>query len=140
MRFEGRIRRAGRYWAIEVPILGVFTQGRTKKEAFEMIADAVESLVNKGGFKVRIFPGSGDHFEFGASDQAALTTLLLRRERLKSGLSLAQVAARLGTKSLNTYARYEQGRAVPTVQMLSKLFSAVAPNGDFVLTESRARS
>ena len=63
MRFEGRIRRAGRYWAIEVPILGVFTQGRTKKEAFEMIADAVESLVNKGGFQVRIFPGSGDHFE-----------------------------------------------------------------------------
>ncbi len=140
MRLEGRICRSGRYWAVEVPILGVFTQGRTKKEAFEMIADAVESLVNKDGFQARIFPGSGDHFELGASDQGTLTTLLLRRERLKSGLSLAQVAARLGTKSLNAYARYEQGRAVPTVQTLSKLFSAVAPNGDFVLVESRARS
>jgi hypothetical protein len=64
-------------------------------------------VVDKGGFQVRIFPGSGDRFEFGASDQAALTTILLRRERLKSGLSLAQVAARLGTKSLNAYARYE---------------------------------
>ena len=140
MRLEGRICRSGRYWAVEVPILGVFTQGRTKKEAFEMIADAVESLVNKDGFQARIFPGSGDHFELGASDQGTLTALLLRRERLKSGLSLAQVAARLGTKSLNAYARYEQGRAVPTVQTLSKLFSAVAPNGDFVLVESRARS
>ena len=139
MRFAGRVFKVDRYWAIEVPILGVSTQGRTRKEAMEMIADAIESLVNKEGFKVNVFPVSAtEHFEIGASDQAPLTALLLRRERLRSGLTLAQVAARLGTRSLNSYARYEQGRATPTIQKLSQLFSAVAPHGDFVLTESQA--
>ncbi len=138
MRFEGRVFKSGRYWAIEVPILSVVTQGQTKNEAFEMIADAIEVLVNKPPFEVGVFPGEGEYFEVGASDEATLTAFLLRRERIKSGLTLAEVARRLGSKSLNTYARYEQGRSVPTVPKLSKLLSALASGKDFVLTESRA--
>lgn len=139
MRFMGRVFKSRKFWAIEVPILDIATQGRTKKEAYEMIADAIECLVNRKGFKVRVFRTEGDGFEIGASDQAVLTALLLRRERLKSGLSLEEVAARLGSKSPNSYARYEQGRSVPSVQKLTQLFSAVARNGDFVIMESRAR-
>ena len=137
MRLSGRVHSAGRYWAIEIPILGVVTQGRSKREAYEMIADAVESLVNREGFSIQVYPGSGDYFEIGASEQAALTALLLKRERLRAGLTLAQVAERLGIRSVNAYARYEQGRSVPTVQKLTELFSALAPNKDFVLSESR---
>ena len=39
MRVEGRFctGRSGKWWAIEVPILDIYTQGRTKKEAFEML-------------------------------------------------------------------------------------------------------
>lgn len=138
MRFTGRVFKLGKFWVIEVPILDIATQGRTKKEAYEMIADAVECLVNRKGFKVRVFRAEGEGFEIGASDQAVLTALLLRRKRLKSGLSLEEVAARLGSKSPNSYARYEQGRSVPSVQKLTQLFSAVARNGDFVIMESRA--
>jgi predicted transcriptional regulator len=139
MRFEGRLLKVGRHWAVEVPILGVVSQGHTRGEALEMIADAVESLVNQKGFNVTVFEGPANHFEIGASDQAALTALLLRRMRLKAGLTLAQVASRLGAKSLNAYARYEQGRTTPSVQKLSELLSAVVPDRDFVLAESRAR-
>jgi predicted RNase H-like HicB family nuclease len=139
MRFEGRVFRSGRYWAIKAPILSIVTQDRTKKEAFEMIADAIEVLVNKPDFEVRVFPGEGEYFAVGASDEATLTAFLLQREQTKSGLTLAQVAQRLGSKSLNTYARYEQGRTVPTVPKLSELLSALASGKDFVLTESRAR-
>jgi predicted RNase H-like HicB family nuclease len=138
MRFAGRVFRVDKYWAVEVPILGVVTQGRSKKDALEMIADAIESLVDKQGFKVDVFAGRGEHFEVGASDQAALTAFLLRRERLKSGLSLAQIASRLNSRSLNAYARYEQGKATPTVKKLTQLFSVIAANGDFVLGESQA--
>jgi transcriptional regulator with XRE-family HTH domain len=53
-------------------------------------------------------------------------------------LSLSEVARRLGVTSINTYARYEQGRSVPTVQKLSQLFAAVSPERDFVLVESEA--
>ena len=103
-----------------------------------MIADAIESLVNQPQFKIRVFPGKGEYFEIGASDESTLTAFLLRRERTKSGLTLAQVARKLGSKSINTYARYEQGRSVPTVPKLSELLSAVAPSKDFVVTESQA--
>ena len=140
MRFAGRVFKSGRYWAVEVPILGVVTQGRTRKDAYEMIADAIEVLVDKPGFKVYVFPGKGEYFEIGASDEAALTALLLRRARAKSGLTLSEVAERLGAKSLNAYARYEQGRSVPTITKLSQLLAAVSESKkdkDFVLTESR---
>jgi predicted RNase H-like HicB family nuclease len=43
MRLSGRVFKSGNYWAIEVPILGIVTQGHSKKDAFDMIADAVES-------------------------------------------------------------------------------------------------
>ena len=102
-----------------------------------MIVDAIETLVNKPNFSVQLFPGKGGYFEIGTSDESALTAFLLRRERMKSGLTLAEVARKLGSKSLNAYARYEQGRTAPTVSKLSQLLSAVASNKDFVLTESQ---
>ncbi len=137
MRFSGRMIKSGRYWAIEVPILGVFTQGRTKKEALEMIADAIESLVNKEGFKVEVYPGKGEYFEVYSQDLPAMIAFLLRRQRVRHGLSLAEVAHRLGSKSQNTYARYEQGKSVPTIEKFSQLLSAVSPERDFILAESR---
>jgi DNA-binding transcriptional regulator YiaG len=138
MRFAGRVFRVTSYWAVEVPILEVVSQGRTRKDALAMIADAVESLANQPGFTLNVFPGKGEYFEIGADDQATLTALLLRRTRQRSGLSLSQVAHRLGVTSTNAYARYEQGRSIPTVQKLSQLFAAVSSHGDFVVGESEA--
>ncbi|MCK4412702.1 MAG: helix-turn-helix transcriptional regulator [Candidatus Eisenbacteria sp.] len=138
MRFAGRVFRVGRYWAVEVPILDVVSQGRTKKDALEMIADAVESLANRPGFKLDVFPGAGEYLEVGSKDQAALTALLLRRARQRAGLTLAQVAERLGATSINAYARYEHGRSIPSVEKLSQLFSAVTSDRDLVVIESEA--
>jgi hypothetical protein len=137
MRFKGRILKSGRFWAIEVPILDISSQGMSKAEAYVMIADAIEALVNRRGFRVQVFPGPGPEFEIGASDEADLTALLLKRARQRSRLSLAQVAARLGSRSPNSYARYEQGRAVPSIRKLSQLHAAVSGDRDLVLSESR---
>ncbi len=136
MRFTGRVLKVGKSWAIEVPILGVVTQGRTRNDAFTMIADAIECLVNREGFHVEVYPGKGGYFEVGANDQAALGALLLRRQRVKRGLTLEEVARRLGAKSHNAYARYEQGRSVPTIDRFTRLLAAVSPESDFVLIES----
>ena len=135
MRFAGRVFKEGKFWAIEVPILGIVTQGRTKKDAFEMIADAIEALVNKPEFKIDVFPRKGDYFEIGSADQGTLIAFLLRRQRAKRGLSLSDVTRLLGAKSQNTYARYEQGKSIPTVSKLNQLLTAVSTN-DFVLVES----
>jgi hypothetical protein len=136
MRFVGRVFKAGRHWAIEVPILGVVTQGKTRKDAFAMIADAIETLADRKGFRVEVFSGTGEYFEVGSPDVAHLTALLLRRQRVRRGLTLAQAARKLGARSLNSYARYEQGRAVPSIERLTRLLAAVT-GGEFVLTESR---
>ncbi len=138
MRFVGRVFKAGRHWAIEVPILGVVTQGRTRKDAFAMIADAIEALANQEKFRVEVFPGVGEYFEVGSPNVAGLTALLLRRQRVRRGLTLAEAARRLGARSLNSYARYEQGRAVPSIARLNELLAAVT-GGEFVLAESRGR-
>ncbi|WP_161953937.1 helix-turn-helix domain-containing protein [Candidatus Methylomirabilis limnetica] len=60
-----------------------------------------------------MFPGTGEHFEVTSEDQPTLTAFLLRRARQRAGLSLAQVAERLGATSINAYARYQQGRSSP---------------------------
>jgi predicted RNase H-like HicB family nuclease/DNA-binding XRE family transcriptional regulator len=138
MRLAGRVFKVTKFWAIEVPILGIVTQGYTKKEAYEMIADAIESLVNKKGFEVEVFPGKGEYFELGSPDLATLAAFLLRRQRMKQGLTLVEVAKRLGAKSHNTYARYEQGKSIPTIEKFSKLLSALSPDNDFVLVESQS--
>jgi Helix-turn-helix. len=38
----------------------------------------------------------------------------------------------LGQRSKNAYARYEQGRAMPTVEKLERLLEAVAPDRKIV--------
>ncbi|MCJ7680112.1 MAG: type II toxin-antitoxin system HicB family antitoxin [Candidatus Aminicenantes bacterium] len=136
MRLPGRAFKNGGYWIIEVPMLAVTTQGKTKKDAFDMIADAIESLVNKDGFKIQVFPGSGDYFEIGSSDFPVLASFLLRRRRMIQGLTLKEVSVRLGARSLNVYARYEQGRSVPTIDTFDRLLSALSCDEDYVLTKS----
>jgi len=138
MRLSGRVFRQGRVWAVEVPILGVFSQGRSRSDAFEMVADAVQELADREGFRVKAHPGEGDSFEISSNEPATLTALMLRRLRSRAGLTLAQVAERLDAKSLNAWARYEQGRAVPTMGKLTELFAAVSPGRDFVISESRS--
>ena len=65
-----------------------------------------------------------------------MISLLLRRQREKSGLTLAEAAERMGAKSRNTYARYEQGTSVPTVEKLNQLLHAVSPGNDLVFHQS----
>ena len=136
MRFSGKTYKDGKFWLAEIPILDLMTQGRTKKEAYEMVADMLETMVNKEGFKIKVHKGIENSFEVGSLEPKHMVSLLLQRKREISGLSLAQVSSRLGTTSRNTYARYEQGRSVPSVEKLNELLHAVCPQTDIVINES----
>ena len=136
MRFSGKIYKNGKFWLAEIPILDLMTQGFTKKEAYEMVADMLETMVNKEGFKIEVYKGKKDNFEVGSSDPKHMVSLLLQRKREISGLSLAQVAGRLGMTSRNTYSRYEQGRTVPSIEKLDELLRAVCSKTDIVINES----
>src|SRR2546427_333605 len=71
------------------------TQGRTRKEALDMIADWMETMVNRPGFRARVYPRGKNEFEISGTNAAAMTALLLRRRREATGASLRDVAARL---------------------------------------------
>jgi hypothetical protein len=136
MRFSGRVWREGRSWLVEVPALEIMTQGSTRREALEMIADAIEGHVDRLGFEVRVFTGAGGEIEVGSDDVAALTALYLRRRRQASGLTLVEVARLMGARSHNAYARYEQGKAVPTIGKLAELLAVVDGQRDIVIGRS----
>jgi len=138
MRFEGRLVRDGRWWLAEVPMLEALTQGRTRKEALEMIADWLETMIDRQDFVATVYPRGPRDFEIAGSDAAGMIALLLRRRREAAGTSLRDLALRLGSSSRNAYARYERGDAVPTVEKLDALLKATSPNGDFVIRESGA--
>jgi predicted RNase H-like HicB family nuclease len=133
MRFEGKVVRDGKFWLAEIPLLDAMTQGRTRKEALQMAADWLETMVNRHGFKAEVYPRGKDEFEISGSDAAAMTAVLLRRRREANGASLRDVASRLGATSRNAYARYERGDAVPTVDKLDELLKAASPGEDFVI-------
>lgn len=137
MRFEGRLSRDGRFWIAEVPVLGVATQGRSRKDALEMIADAMETLTWDLGCEVTVHPGRGDRFEVSATEPMALIALALSNRRAAGSLSLADMAARLRKASRNAFARYERGEAAPTLAKLDELFRALDPEGEIVIGLSR---
>jgi predicted RNase H-like HicB family nuclease len=138
MRFQGRLFRDGRWWLAEVPVFDAMTQGRSRKEALGMIADWFITMVDREDFSVRIHKAGKEDFEVSSDDARAMISLLLQRQRQRSGLTLAQVARRLGAKSRNAYARYEQGVSVPTVEKLDQLLRAIAPHRDLVVRQSDA--
>ena len=136
MRFSGKVYKDGKFWLAELPLLDAMTQGHTRKEAYAMVEDLLESLVNRPGFKVTVHPGKHGDFEVSSTDPRVLISLFLRRQRERSGLSLSEAAERLGAKSRNAYARYERGTSMPSLEKLAELYRAVAPGRDIVLHHS----
>jgi predicted RNase H-like HicB family nuclease len=76
VRFEGNLVRDGRFWLAEIPLLDAATQGRTRTEALTMIADWLETMVNRPQFKAEVHPRGKLEFEVSGSDAAAMTALL----------------------------------------------------------------
>ena len=47
MRFSGKIFKDGKFWLVEIPILDLMTQGKTKKEALRALKRRVSDAVYK---------------------------------------------------------------------------------------------
>jgi hypothetical protein len=136
MRVHGNLKHSGKWWEAEIPALGIYTQGRSHADALRMVADAIESLVNKRGFRAKVQALGTREFTVGAAGNSAWLPFVLRRMRTTAGLSLAEVCQRLGAKSRNAYARYEQGLCEPTLSKLEELLRVVSPSAEVILTEA----
>lgn len=143
VKFEGSVSKSKRMWLVEIPALDVMTQGKSKKDAYIMIKDAVELLVDRKGFKVRVTPLSDNKFLLRAEDNENdkyLVAFLLKQQRAKYGLSTAEVAERLGITK-HAYAQYEQARSLPSITKIEEFVYAMSKNAHFVVNvfeESKA--
>ena len=133
MKIEGKLIKSGKWWAVEIPLLLIHTQGRTKKEAYEMAADAVEAIIEEKGFKVTITEGPDNIFSIGSNNDCLLMALALKQQRTDHHLSVRDVAKRLGSDSPSAYSRYEQGKVKPSLDKFSQLLKAIDPHLEPVL-------
>ena len=135
MKLEGRIWKSSmsRYWLAEVRDLDLVTQGTSRRDAADMLRDAIESLVNRNAFRVSVETDRDGRCRIGSNNDSILVAFMLRALRAREGLSVREVASRLGAKSPNAYAQYETGRIAPSIDTLSRLLAAVNPEFDAVL-------
>lgn len=136
MELEGKVWKDpnSSWWLVEVFFLDLMTQGKTKKEALEMLNDAViellrdsyEDLLDKN-FQLTINLYEHDVIGLGASDNTLLFALGLKRQRLRSGSTIRDVSKRLKSSSPNAYARYERAQARPSLEKYAELMHAANP-------------
>jgi hypothetical protein len=62
-RLSGSVYKSDKFWVAKLPGLEVMTQGRSKDEAYAMVKDVLETLVNLPGFSVRVNPDEQGGFE-----------------------------------------------------------------------------
>ena len=126
MIIAGTVFKDGKFWLVEFPMLDLMTQGHTRKEALEMAADLLETAVDHPEFQVEVYLGKSKDQIVATADERFLIPLMLRQLRAKHGLSLRQVADRIGQSSPNAYARYEKpGGALPTLAKLTEFVRIV---------------
>jgi hypothetical protein len=134
MRVAGNVYKVGRWWAVEIPLLRLHSQGRTRADALAMAVDAVRMTLDRPDLPLIIHPGKGNEWTLEAADIGPLLAFALRQQRAATGLTVREVARRLGSGSPEAYAAYERGRRVPSLDKFTALMKAIDRNLEPVLT------
>jgi DNA-binding XRE family transcriptional regulator len=125
MKFQANLIKSGAWWAVDFPVLDLQTQGKTKKEAMVMAGDVIKCMSPTDSIEVSVSPKGKTTIEVGSNNTKAMVSILLRARRQKHGLSIAEVSEKLGYSSRNSYAKYEQGKTIPSVEKLEELLEAM---------------
>ena len=133
MKIEGKIKKSGKWWAVEVPLLLVFTQGKTKKSAFLLIKEAIEELIDVKGFEVYIDNIQADTFSVATNNTRRLMAFILKQQRSYYKKSIRQVAAKLGSDSPTAYSRYEQAKTGLNMDKFTQILAAINEESEPVL-------
>jgi predicted RNase H-like HicB family nuclease len=139
MTFEGNIKpskKNERYWSVEIPDLGIFTQGKNINDSYSMAADALETIIDKKGFKIKITPCKRNKFLVSANDITPLISLWLQKLRIANNLTVRELSKRLGSNSPRAWAQYESGEICPSIEKLEKLLYAVDPNHHYIIKKA----
>lgn len=143
MMLLGTITKRKGAWIASCEAIGAITQAGTLESAIASLVDAIEIIVDKKGFHANVSDVGGERGErtvlIDSSEPAKLCAAVLRHQRSRSKLSLADVADRLG-KSRNVYSTYERGDREPSLRQFRELLAAVAPDMALIVGPRRGRA
>ena len=143
MMLLGTITKRKGAWIASCEAIGAITQAKTLESAIASLADAVEIIVDKTGFRASVTDVGGEHDErtvlIDSTELAQLCAAVLRHQRTRSKLSLADVGERLG-KSRNVYSSYERGEREPSLRQFRELLAAVAPDMALIVGPRNGRA
>jgi transcriptional regulator with XRE-family HTH domain len=118
------------WWYAECPAIGAYTQGHSRNDARFMLADCVECCVHRRGFKVRVLEvgrtAKGFSVVIDANRREQLAAYMLLFQRSIHKMTRETVAQRAGLE-VATYAAYEEGHAIPSLDTLGALLEIIAP-------------
>ena len=138
MKLEGKLlpphETKSKYWAAEIPVIGLYTQGTRQQDAIAMVKDAIHSLNND--LKVDITLENNSTFLVGCKNQKAFLAFIFSRIRIEKKLNTREAALKLNSKSPNTLGRYEQGKAIPRLDTLEEILKALNPKINLILRAS----
>ncbi|MCX6124946.1 MAG: helix-turn-helix transcriptional regulator [Proteobacteria bacterium] len=125
MKVKGSYEKTGKWWAIQIPEIGMFTQGRTKANAFEMIKDAASLMLSDPEVTFTTFDIGDGEFYLEASDVVKFLAFALRQLRCSQELTYAATQSLTGAKSRSEFAVYESGNTDPTLSKTERLLGAM---------------
>ena len=126
MILKGKVWKDGKFWLIECKELGVLTQGHSKTEAFEMMADWVHTALDDSSVNIEFTEGTRDGvFEIRFSDVQKVYALLIKYARESQDLTFSDVARRLKLRSRSNAKHYESGKNSMTIGTFHKVMRAL---------------
>lgn len=137
MMVIGRIFREGGGWSAHCDDVGVATQGFTRDEARANLVEAVEQTANRPGLKVDVIDLEGETVYVQANIPWLLAAEVLRHHRQMNGMSIEDVASKIGGEHGAAYEDYEEGRREPSMSTYLELLQTIVPSMTIVVRERK---
>lgn len=127
MMLRGRVYKNGAHWLIECPALDAMSQAKTKREAYEMLVDWIQTALDQPKFEVAIIPDSAtaEGFDISFVDFKPIMGLMIERTRQKHEMTLDDIAKHMGLKSRSNISHYETGKHALNLDKAQEIFDAM---------------
>lgn len=109
---------------IQIPDLELYSQAESLEEIPVMVDDLVGMMFEEAGiegYEILWEKGSNEHFLIGTKDVPGLLAFIMRRKRGDLGVSVTELAERMGYSSHNSIAAYEQASRSPSVEKFAEI-------------------
>ena len=116
--------KSGKFYEVKCETLLAFTQGKTKKEAYEMMGNWVRTMLDDPDFPFEVSPRK-EGFFISFRDVKAVFGLMLSQLQVHSEKSVDVVVKEAGYKSRNAYHQYKNGKhemGLSTLQRLADVY------------------